>query len=88
VGQFLAPKGGGMQQAKFSLEEEQVNFLNSFKTYGFRDKSSLIRTAIDNLRNKLELENLKQSAELYSEIYSEDESLKDLTETALTGWPE
>ncbi|MDA3790575.1 MAG: hypothetical protein PF503_19035 [Desulfobacula sp.] len=77
-----------MQQAKFSLEEEQVNFLNSFKTYGFRDKSSLIRTAIDNLRNKLELENLKQSAELYSEIYSEDESLKDLTETALTGWPE
>jgi hypothetical protein len=36
----------------------------------------------------LELENLKKSAELYSEIYSEDENLKDLTEQAMTGWPE
>jgi hypothetical protein len=32
-----------MQQAKFSVEEEQIAFLNSFKTYGFKDKSSLIR---------------------------------------------
>ena len=77
-----------MQQAKFSVEEEHVNFLNSFKTYGFKDKSSLVRTAIDHLKNKLELENLKKSAELYSEIYSEDESLKELTEVTLTGWPE
>ena len=77
-----------MQQAKFSVEEEQIAFLNSFKTYGFKDKSSLIRTAIDHLKNKLDLENLKKSAELYSEIYSEDENLKDLTETAMTGWPE
>jgi len=77
-----------MQQAKFSVEEEHVNFLNSFKTYGFKDKSSLVRTAIDHLKNKLELENLKKSAELYSEIYSEDESLKELTEATLTGWPE
>jgi hypothetical protein len=36
----------------------------------------------------LELENLKKSAELYSEIYSENDNLKELTETALSGWPE
>ncbi|MBU1697568.1 MAG: hypothetical protein KKD21_11100 [Proteobacteria bacterium] len=50
-----------MQQAKFSVEEAQVNFLNSFKTYGFKDKSSLVRTAIDHFKNNLELESLKKS---------------------------
>ncbi|MCD6151589.1 MAG: hypothetical protein J7J70_08080 [Deltaproteobacteria bacterium] len=77
-----------MQQAKFSIEEAQVNFLNNFKTYGFKDKSALIRTAIEHFKNTLELENLKKSAELYSEIYSEDDDLKELTETAISGWPE
>ena len=77
-----------MQQVKFSVKEAQTHFLNNFKAYGFKDKSSLVRTAIDNLKNKLELENLKKSAELYSEIYSENDNLKELTETALSGWPE
>lgn len=77
-----------MQQAKFSVEEAQVNFLNNFKAYGFKDKSSLVRSAIDHFKKKLELEKLRESAELYSEIYAENESLKDLTETAITGWPE
>ena len=77
-----------MQQAKFSVQETQAHFLNNFKAYGFKDKSSLIRTAIDNLKNKLELENLKKFAELYSTIYSENYNLKELTETALSGWPE
>ena len=52
-----------MQQAKFSVEDAQVHFLNNFKAYGFKDKSSLIRTAIDHFKNKLELENLIKSAE-------------------------
>ena len=77
-----------MQQAKFSVDEAQINFLNSFKTYGFKDKSSLVRTAIDHFKNNLELESLKKSADLYSEIYSENNNLKELTEVALTGWPE
>jgi len=77
-----------MLQAKFSVKEEQAHFLNNFKAYGFKDKSSMVRTAIDHFKNKLELENLRKSAELYSEIYSEDDNLKELTETAATGWPE
>ena len=77
-----------MQQAKFSVKEAQAHFLNNFKAYGFKDKSSLVRTAIDNLKSKLDLENLKKSAELYSEIYSENDNLKELTETAISGWPE
>jgi len=57
-----------MQQAKFNIKEEQALFLNNFKTYGFKDKSSMIRTAINHFKKTLELESLKKSAELYSEI--------------------
>jgi len=77
-----------MLQAKFSVEEEQARFLDNYKEYGFKDKSSMLRTAINHLKKEFELERLKKSADLYSEIYSEDEGLKELTETAATGWPE
>ncbi len=77
-----------MLQAKFSVEEAQARFLNNYKEYGFKDKSSMLRAAISHFKKEFELRRLKQSADLYSEIYSEDEDLKELTETAATGWPE
>ena len=77
-----------MLQAKFSVNESQAHFLSSYKKHGFKDKSSMVRTAIDKLKRELEFEQLKQSADLYSEIYLEDNDLKELTETAVSGWPE
>ena len=77
-----------MLQAKFSVEEAQARFLSNYKAYGFKDKSSMLRAAINHFKKEFELERLKKSADLYSEIYSEDEDLKELTETAATGWPE
>ncbi|SLM28524.1 conserved hypothetical protein [Desulfamplus magnetovallimortis] len=77
-----------MLQAKFSVEETQAQFLSNFKLYGFKDKSSMLREAIDHFKKEIELESLKKSADLYSEIYSEDNELKELTEDALNGWPE
>lgn len=77
-----------MIQAKFSVKETQARFLSRFKEYGFKDKSSMLRSAIEHLEKKLELEELKKSADLYSEIYSEDDTLKTLTDTAVSGWPE
>jgi len=77
-----------MLQAKFSLEETQVQFLKNFKTQGFKDKSAMLRAAIDHFRKEKELDSLKKSADLYAEIYSEDDELKELAEAALTGWPE
>ena len=79
---------GYMLQAKFSVEEDQIQFLNQHKEYGFKDKSSMLRTAIDRFKKNIEIEHLKKSAELYSEIYSEDEDLRELTDSAITGWPE
>ncbi|NQT56534.1 MAG: hypothetical protein HQ551_09930 [Desulfobacteraceae bacterium] len=77
-----------MLQAKFSVEETQAGFLNNYKLYGFKDKSSMLRAAIDHFKKAFELERLKKSADLYSEIYSKDEDLRELTEIAATGWPE
>ena len=77
-----------MLQAKFSVEETQSHFLSNFKAYGFKDKSSMLRAAIDYFKKEMELETLKRSADLYSEIYSEDDDLKGLTQTAVAGWPE
>jgi 4-hydroxyphenylpyruvate dioxygenase-like putative hemolysin len=77
-----------MLQAKFSVKESQAQFLRRYKEYGFKDKSSMLRAAIDHLKREFELEQLKQSADLYSEIYSKDDDLKALTETAIGGWPE
>jgi len=77
-----------MLQAKFSVEEAQSRFLNNYRVYGFKDKSSMLRAAINHFKKEFELERLKESADLYSEIYSEDKDLKELTETAAAGWPE
>ena len=77
-----------MPQQKFSVHETQAEFLSNYKAYGFKDRSSMVRRAIDQLQSKLELDALRESAELYAEIYSEDNNLKELTKSAVTGWPE
>jgi uncharacterized tellurite resistance protein B-like protein len=77
-----------MLQAKFSVKESQARFLSKYKEHGFKDKSAMLRAAIDQLKRELELEHLKQSADLYSEIYSADDDLQELTDTAKSGWPE
>jgi len=81
-------KGGRMLQAKFSVEAKQTHFLSNYKSYGFKDKSSMLRAALDHFKKEMELQSLKESADLYSEIYSKNDDLKELTETAVTGWPE
>jgi hypothetical protein len=77
-----------MIQAKFTLEESQLDFLNLCKQYGFKDKSSVVRAALDQLQHVLELEHLRLSADLYAELYENDPELQALTESARIGWPE
>lgn len=77
-----------MIQAKFSLDKDQVQFLEQYADYGFKNKSALIRAALNQLRSEIEAQTLKQSADLYTEVYEEDEDLKSLTASALEDWPE
>lgn len=53
-----------------------------------KDKSAIVRTILDRFNEDLELEKLKQSAELYAEEYEEDPDIRELTDTAIIGWPE
>lgn len=77
-----------MQQAKFSLTESLLNFLKQYDQYGFKDKSSMVRAALQQFQEMIELEQLKESADLYAEIYAEDPDLAELTESATAEWPE
>jgi len=77
-----------MRQAKFSLTFPLIEFLNNYKFYGFKDKSSMVRAALLRLKEEFETNSLKQSADLYAEVYEADGDLQELTETAIEGWPE
>ncbi|MBF0229920.1 MAG: hypothetical protein HQK63_10105 [Desulfamplus sp.] len=77
-----------MQQAKFNLTPSTFEFLCNYKFYGFKNKTSMIHSALMRLKEELELNRLKQSADLYTEVYDEDNELQILTETAIQDWPE
>ena len=77
-----------MTQTQFNLEESEIEFLNCFQKYGFRDRDELIRAALKKLRQELETQSLEKSADLYAEIYEQDLKLQELTESALLGLPE
>ncbi|MBF0395650.1 MAG: hypothetical protein HQK78_02670 [Desulfobacterales bacterium] len=77
-----------MQHARFNLTSQIIEFLCNYKLYGFNDKSSMVRAALLRLKEELELKNIRQSAELYAEIYEEDSDLHELTESAVAEWPE
>ncbi len=77
-----------MLQKKFSIEDSQNEFLAHYQEFGFKDKSYMVRTAIDRLKRELEIMKLNESADLYSEIYESDSELKELTESAIEGWPD
>jgi len=77
-----------MQQAKFSLTPFLSEFLSNHKSYGFKDKSSMVQVALLRLKEELELQSLQESASLYAEVYDEEPDLHELTELAITEWPE
>jgi len=77
-----------MRQAKFSLTLSLLEFLNNYRFYGFKDKSSMVRVALLRMQEELELQSLRQSADLYAEVYEEDNELQELTDAATAGWPE
>ena len=76
-----------MIQAKFSLTDAQAQFLAQRKQYGFKDKSEVVRTALDHLQEELIQQRLADSADLYTEIYANDSETQEWTEAALSEWP-
>ncbi len=77
-----------MQQAKISLTPPLVEFLDHHRQYGFKDKSSMVQSALLQLKEEYDRRDLELSADLYAETYDEDPELQQLTQTAISGWPE
>lgn len=76
-----------MIQAKFSLKESHIQFIEQCKRHGFKDRSDVVRAALDRLSAELAQQRLRESAALYAEVYEEDDETKEWTDAALTGWP-
>ena len=76
-----------MPQTKVSLSDEDVDFLTGFQELGYPDKSSLVRAALERFRKELAQERLRQSADLYADIYAADADLQELTDQAIEEWP-
>lgn len=77
-----------MIQAKFSLADAHVQFLSKCEQYGFKDKSEVMRTALERLQEGLIQQRLAASAEIYAEVYENDSETQEWTEDALSNWPE
>ncbi len=76
-----------MIQSKFSLADKQTRFLAQRKQYGFKDKSEVVRTALDHLHAKLAQQSLSESAEIYAEVYEKESETQEWTDAALSEWP-
>jgi len=72
-----------MIQAKISLEESHIQFIEQCKRYGFKDKSEVVRTALDRLFTEFAQQRLDESAAFYAEVYEEDDETQEWTDAAL-----
>lgn len=77
-----------MKQTKITLQESQIEFLGCFKEFGFKDKSEMMRIALNRFKEEIIAKQLRESAELYAEAYKEDGEMRELTESAISEWPE
>ena len=75
---------GGFVQTKVSITDEQKNFIENFKKWGFSDQSSIIREALNIFIRKLEASRRKtlmnQKAEELLSDYAEDRELTTFTD--------
>ncbi len=67
-----------------NIPQEKENIITQFREFGFDNEIDLVLYAFDLLEKELKKrKDLLLSAQLYAEVYKEDEDLKFLTESAL-----
>ena len=75
----------GIIKKTLTLTKEQSQILSTYKDLGFNNESELLNYAIMLFQKEIrKLNELKLSADLYSEIYNNDLDLQDLTQTAFS----
>ncbi len=76
-----------MKQVKIGLDESHINFRAQFKHLGFRDKSEMVRFALERYLTEITEQRLRESALLYAQIYEEDVETREWTEADTSEWP-
>ncbi len=66
-----------MVQSKVTLSKELIEFINLHKELGFKDKSSMVRDALERMKKAYDEDKLKKSAQLYAQLYKEDSETKE-----------
>ncbi|MEM9991581.1 MAG: hypothetical protein AAF738_07430 [Bacteroidota bacterium] len=76
-----------MIQQTIQLAEQEARFLNAYANHGFNSIDQLISKALHLLKKDLEhQQQLLQSADIYAEVYEEDEETQSWTEAATLDW--
>lgn len=76
-----------MIEQKIQIPEAEAQFIENYAEHGFQSISDLISKALELLKRELEKQKaLILSADLYAEIYEEDEELQDWTDSAIEDW--
>lgn len=77
-----------MGQIKISLKKEHTEFINHYSKFGFKDKSEMVRKAIEKLKDEIETENIRKSAKLLKSIYSKNKIDTDWIDDSIKEWPD
>lgn len=77
-----------MRQAKLTLTESQIAFLDEHRRHGFKDRSAMVRSALEHMQSELHRQALEESADLCAEVYTRDGEASEWVQDALAGWPE
>jgi len=76
-----------IQSLNVNIPMQFVSVIDNFRNYGFKDYNELISYALQLfVKERNEKDQLMQSADLYANIYKEDEELRHLTEVSIIDW--
>jgi len=76
-----------IQSLNVNIPMQFVSVIDNFRNYGFKDYNELISYALQLfVKERNEKDLLIQSADLYANIYKEDEELRHLTEVSIIDW--
>lgn len=75
--------------ANFKVNKEEITLLQSYTLLGFKSSDDLFSYALDLLRKEIEeqkKQKIIESAELYAQLYEEDEDVKEWTNSSNQDW--
>jgi len=76
-----------MKQVKVGLNESHVKLLEQFKRFGFKDKSEMVRFALDLYVKDMANRRLRESVALYAQVYEEDVETREWMKANTAEWP-